>query len=119
MGQQYSNYSFCSTVTKCLSGGYANIPASGRGWDNVAKANYCISGSTVYSFQDTNSVKAIAQWGRANGFGGIMIYDLGTGYENAPGTVDHWALLHAIYNEAQGSAPEPVAELAATPFFRR
>jgi chitinase len=83
LGPQYSNWAFVSSVTKSLSSGYPNIPTSGRSWDPVAQANYCVSGSNVYSFQDTNSVKAIASWAKQQGFGGIMIYDLGPGYDLA------------------------------------
>jgi len=109
MGQAYSGWGFCSTVTKCLGSGYAGIPASGRQYDATAQAAYCVSGSTVYSYQSVQSVTQIATWARQNGFGAIMIYDLGPGYEATSGTADPWALLHAIWTiAASGTVTPPV-----------
>jgi Glycosyl hydrolases family 18 len=101
MGVAYSAYTFCSTVSKCL-GAYAVIPASGRAWDATAQAAYCVSGNTVYSFQTPQSVMAIVSWAKTQGFGAIMIYDLGCGYEATSGASDPQALLHAVWNTAQG-----------------
>jgi hypothetical protein len=81
LGQQDTSWEFVSSATTSLSGGYPGIPTSGRVWDPVAQANYCVNDTDVYSFQDTNSVKAIAAWTRSQGFAGIMIYDLGAGYD--------------------------------------
>ena len=117
MGQAYSSWGFCSTVTKCLGSGYAPIPTAGRLWDAIAQAAYCISGSTVYSFQTVQSVTAISQWARANGFGAIMIYDLGCGYEATSGVSDPQALLHAVWAVASnGVTPPPVNVPTITSF---
>jgi GH18 family chitinase len=106
MGVAYSSYAFCSTVSKSL-GAYAAIPASGRAWDATAQAAYCISGSTVYSYQTPQSVTAIVSWAKTQGFGAIMIYDLGAGYEATAGAADPQALLHAIWQTANGTVSLP------------
>jgi hypothetical protein len=102
MGKSYSSYTFCSSVTKPLPAGYGAIPATGRAWDATAQAAYCLNGTHAYSFQTVQSVTAIVSWAKLNGFGAIMIYDLGCGYETATGTTDSQALLHAVWNTAQG-----------------
>ena len=102
MGQAYSSYAFCSVVSQCL-GSYAAIPATGRAWDDVAKAAYCISGGKVYSYQTPQSVKEIVNWAKTQGFGAIMIYDLGAGYEAKSGTTDPQALLHAVWSAAHST----------------
>jgi GH18 family chitinase len=116
MGVAYSSYAFCSTVSKSL-GAYAAIPASGRAWDATAQAAYCISGSTVYSYQTPQSVTAIVSWAKTQGFGAIMIYDLGCGYEATAGAADPQALLHAIWQTANGpvTPPAPTGTLIASP----
>jgi len=116
MGMAYSSYAFCSTVSKSL-GAYAAIPASGRAWDATAQAAYCISGSTVYSYQTPQSVTAIVSWAKTQGFGAIMIYDLGAGYEATAGAADPQALLHAIWQTANGpvTPPAPTGTLIASP----
>jgi hypothetical protein len=116
MGMAYSSYAFCSTVSKSL-GAYAAIPASGRAWDATAQAAYCISGSTVYSYQTPQSVTAIVSWAKTQGFGAIMIYDLGCGYEATAGAADPQALLHAIWQTANGpvTPPAPTGTLIASP----
>jgi GH18 family chitinase len=112
-GVAYSSYGFCSTVSKCL-GAYAVIPSSGRAWDATAQAAYCVSGSTFYSYQTVQSVTAICNWARANGFGAIMIYDLGCGYEATSGASDPQALLHAVYQAANGTVTPPPVTSAPT-----
>jgi hypothetical protein len=107
MGVAYTSYAFCSSVSKSLGSGYASIPANGRAWDATAQAAYCISGSTTYSYQTPQSVTAIVSWAKTQGFGAIMIYDLGCGYEGASGTADPQALLHAVYQAANGGVTPP------------
>jgi GH18 family chitinase len=116
MGVAYSAYAFCSSVTKCL-GAYAVIPTSGRAWDTVAQAAYCVSGSTIYSYQTTQSVTAICNWARTNNFGAIMIYDLGVGYEATSGTSDPQALLHAIAAVANNGVTPPPPVITVTQFL--
>jgi len=115
MGPAYSSYAFCSSVTKTNSG-YAPIPASGRQWDATAQAAYCISGGKVYSYQDTNSVKAITTWAKNNGFGGVMLYDIGCGYDLAAPVPD--AMLKMASAVVRGTvAPQqlPSGTFSASP----
>ena len=105
MGPAYSSYAFCSSVTKTNSG-YAPIPASGRQWDATAQAAYCISGGKVYSYQDTNSVKAITTWAKNNGFGGVMLYDIGCGYDLAAPVPDAMLKMASrVLNTGLGNGP--------------
>jgi len=99
-GAAYSSYRFCSSVSDPLSTGYEAIPTTGRVWDPIAQGNYAKSGTSFYSFQDTNSVKAIANWGNAQGWGGLMIYDLGTGTGSG---ANPNALLNAAASVALGT----------------
>jgi GH18 family chitinase len=100
MGQAYSDWRFGASVDQCLSAGYESIPATTRYYDSVAKAAYCINGTKIYSYQTPQTAAEIVNWGRANGFGAAMVYDLGVGYEAKAGTPDPQALLHAVATAA-------------------
>jgi GH18 family chitinase len=111
-GSQYSSWGFTSTVTDPIGWGYAAIPAANRQYEPHAKANYVYDGSTYwYSFQDTNSVKAIAKWAVDRGWGGLMIYDIGTGWDET--AVPHDALLRVAWSAA-GATPDTTTEAQAT-----
>lgn len=104
INQQYTTWAFSSTVTNSASGSYYSIPATGRVWDSQAKANYCYSGGYLYSFHDTNSVKAIVKFAQDSLYGGIMIYDAPCGYDTQIGTGTQ--LIDVLSRDAlQGSSP--------------
>jgi hypothetical protein len=83
MGQSYSEWGFGSVATTSKGGGYPSVPVSGRHYDATAQAAWCVNGTTVYSYQDTNSVKAIVAWAKSHSYGGIMIYDFPAGQDGA------------------------------------
>jgi GH18 family chitinase len=87
LNQQYSSWQFTSTVTNSPSNGYPSVPASGRMWDDQAKANYASSEGYIWSFHDTISVKAIIKFVQERGYGGIMVYDYPAGYDTKVGDV--------------------------------
>jgi chitinase len=104
-GTSYTNWGFSSTVTDPMGSGYLPIPTANRVWDAQAQANYVNGSTRKFSFQDTNSVKAIVNWAVNRGWGGLMIYDIGTGYDET--AVPHDALLRAAWSAA-GAAPGTV-----------
>ena len=91
MGQPYANSEIVYE---------SDIPDSGRRWDSTAEAPWCVQGDTVYTFQDTNSVKAVCSWAVTNNFGGIMLYDLGAGFVASQPVPD--ALLKTAYKVVIG-----------------
>jgi len=91
MGQPYANWEFVYE---------SDIPDSGRRWDSTAEASWCAQGDTVYSFQDTNSVRAVCSWAATNKFGGIMLYDLGAGFVASETVPD--VLLKTAYKAFMG-----------------
>jgi GH18 family chitinase len=98
--QQYSGWGFTSTVQHSAGGGYPSVPASYT-WDDVAKGNWAYSGGYVWTFHDTNSIKAIVKYAQDSLYSGIMVWDYPAGYDTQTGTV----LADVLYRETmQGSS---------------
>ncbi|HUI66540.1 MAG TPA: glycoside hydrolase family 18 protein [Bacteroidota bacterium] len=57
-----------------------NIPAEGRHWDSDGLVPWQASGSKMISYEDTASCRYKAEFALRKGLGGVMIYELGSGY---------------------------------------
>ena len=71
MGQKYTTYKF---------GDYRNVPDSGRHWDSLAASPWYSESGKVITFEDTMSIRYKVQWAKSKGFGGIMLYQLGSAF---------------------------------------
>ena len=105
MGQSYSSYQFGSSATQCFSSSYPSIPTTGRNYDTTAQSAYCINGGKVYSYEDTNSVKAIVKWAKDNGYTNIMVYDFPVGLEKS--ITPHDNLLKVLARETRSGSVTP------------
>jgi hypothetical protein len=105
LGQTYSTRTFTASSNNSINGAYESVPATTRYWDDVAKANWAYTTNTVYSYQDSNSVKAIVDWAKTNSYGGIMVYNIAIGNDK---TVNpHDFLLGIVSREAMGQTMTP------------
>ncbi|HTP80611.1 MAG TPA: glycoside hydrolase family 18 protein [Bacteroidota bacterium] len=94
MGQKYQSFKF---------GSYANVPASHRYWDSTAQSPWYTDGvGKVITFEDTTSIRLKVDWAKRKGFGGLMLYDLGSMYlPDAPEKYKD-QLLRAAWRAARG-----------------
>jgi hypothetical protein len=104
MGESYSSWGFGSVATTSKGGGYPSVPTNGRHFDTTAQAAWCVNGTTVYSYQDTNSIKAIIAWAKSHRYGGVMVYDFPAGQDGASNPEDN--LLRVVTREAFSGSTE-------------
>jgi chitinase len=115
LNQSYSAWQFGSTATKGISGNYPSVPTTGRKYDATAQANYCVNGGKLYSFHDTNSVKAIVDFAIQKKYGGIMVYNVAAGLDNATTPSD--LLMQTIARKIKSDTvivPPPVLDTLKT-----
>jgi len=119
INNRYTSFDFEGTTDDGLSANYINTPIAGRVWDAQAQASYCVTGNNFISFQDTNSVKAITQWAVDEGWGGVMIYDIGAGWDKSPpsGRMNDY-LLETVWRTA-GATPDTTTDPPAQATSRK
>jgi len=59
---------------------YKDVPDTLRYWDSVAASPYYAGNNTVVTYEDTTSIRIKIEWAKSNGFGGVMLYQLGGAY---------------------------------------
>ncbi len=87
MGQKYSSYKF---------GDYRNVPDVGRHWDSLAASPWYADTGKIITFEDTMSIRLKVEWAKSKGFGGIMIYQLGSAFLPNGATGKKDILLQAV-----------------------
>jgi hypothetical protein len=73
MGQKYTGYNF---------GDYRKVPPipSKTFWDSTAASPYYSSNDTIITFEDPESIAKKIEWAKSKGFGGVMLYQLGSAF---------------------------------------
>lgn len=108
--QNWTRFNY-GDVIGSMFGGYPEY------YDPLAHTNYKqwndSAGYHFLTYETPLSVAGLANWTKNNGFGGMMIYELGTGYippnPNAAGYIpgysgDRHPLLHALWNAVMPNA---------------
>ncbi|HTP80610.1 MAG TPA: glycosyl hydrolase family 18 protein [Bacteroidota bacterium] len=96
MGQKYTSYTF---------GSYADVPSTNRYWDSLAQSPWYSDGaSKVITYEDTTSIRLKIQWAINKGFGGVMLYELGSMFlPSAPAGQKDQLLRSAYYAAGIGT----------------
>ncbi len=61
-------------------GYFKDVPSGGRKWDDIAGVPWQSAGSMMITYDDTSSCRLKVEYAKSLGLGGIMLYDLGSGY---------------------------------------
>ncbi|MBI4548567.1 MAG: T9SS type A sorting domain-containing protein [Ignavibacteriae bacterium] len=110
--RRYGNYQDAVNAIAAQPGGYR--------WDDSAKAPWWGSstahnGSNFITFDDTNSVKYKVQWCKDAGIGGVMIYELWSGWLAGAPAGQKDPLLQAVKQEVFGVLPPPPPPIDTIP----
>ncbi len=81
-----------------------NVPPTGRHWDETSGVPWQGSGSTFISYEDTASCRRKAEYAKALGLGGVMLYELGSGYLPGEGAGAKDQLLGSVRDGLWGSS---------------
>lgn len=90
---------------KSAWGAIREIPRRGRRWDYSSKVPWQASGNTMITYDDTASCRIKVEYAKSLGLGGVMIYELGSGYFPSAPAGQRDILLRSVAASVQSTAP--------------